>query len=79
MAFFTTSLLSLTVLRRRPPEPTNEREKLRRPRKPFPLWPVFLIPFAWAFSAALVALICSGVVGFVLAAVYNAAGFSFST
>jgi hypothetical protein len=52
---------------------------MRRPRKPFPLWPVFLIPVVWSALGALVALICSAAVGFVLAAVYNAAGFSMST
>lgn len=47
--------------------------------KPLPLWLYFLIPVAMAATAAFVSLISGTVVGFSLAAVYSAGGFSMST
>jgi len=51
------------------------RRKVKRP----PVWPVILIPIAMVIVAALVALVSATVVGFALAAVYSAGGFSVST
>jgi hypothetical protein len=54
--------------------------KVIRPlRKRPPLWPIFLIPIVVGAVAAIVALISGTVVGFVLAAIYSAGGFSMST
>ncbi|ORY34654.1 hypothetical protein BCR39DRAFT_513838 [Naematelia encephala] len=55
-------------------------EKRRRPRrKRPPLWPVFLLPVVMTAVAAVVSVVTGTVVGFALAAVYSAGGFSMST
>lgn len=48
-------------------------------RKRPPLWLVLLIPLGMAVVAGFVALVSGTVVGFALAAVYSAGGFSMST
>ncbi|ODN84957.1 hypothetical protein L202_00801 [Cryptococcus amylolentus CBS 6039] len=59
-----------------PPKPKIlERAKRKRP----PLWPVLILPLVATALAAGVALVTGTVVGFALAAVYSAAGFSMST
>ncbi|KAK4687384.1 hypothetical protein P7C73_g2742, partial [Tremellales sp. Uapishka_1] len=55
--------------------PPRKRPKRKRP----PLWPVFLLPVVMTSIACFVALITGTVVGFTLAAVYSAGGFSMST
>lgn len=83
MAFITT-LLSLTTLRSDPPDPADKSNAGRplggrRKRKRPPLWPVFLIPLVGSGIGAVLAFLSGTVVGFVLAAVYSAGGFSMST
>ncbi|WVQ77526.1 hypothetical protein IAR50_007212 [Cryptococcus sp. DSM 104548] len=52
-----------------------ERPKRKRP----PLWPILVLPLVATAVAAAVALVTGTVVGFALAAIYSAAGFSMST
>lgn len=47
--------------------------------KPLPLWLFALIPVCMAATAAFVSLVSGTVVGFALAAIYAAGGFSMST
>ncbi|WVR07949.1 hypothetical protein IAU60_004992 [Kwoniella sp. DSM 27419] len=51
----------------------------RRKRKRPPLWPILILPAAATAVSAAIALISGTVVGFALAAVYSAGGFSMST
>ena len=44
-----------------------------------PLWPLALIPVIAFVAAAIVALVSATVIGFALAALYSAGGFSMST
>ncbi|KAK8849784.1 hypothetical protein IAR55_005120 [Kwoniella newhampshirensis] len=53
----------------------SERRKRKRP----PLWPIFLLPVVSVSVAAVIAVITGTVVGFALAAIYSAGGFSMST
>lgn len=53
------------------------RRRLRRKRPPF--WPLIILPLVMSAIAALVALISGTIVGFSLAAVYSAGGFTMST
>ncbi|CAD6579754.1 MAG: hypothetical protein TREMPRED_002560, partial [Tremellales sp. Tagirdzhanova-0007] len=55
--------------------PMQPRLKRKRP----PLWPVLLLPLLMTSVAAVIALVTGTVVGFALAAVYAAGGFSLST
>ncbi|WWC92666.1 uncharacterized protein L201_007625 [Kwoniella dendrophila CBS 6074] len=50
----------------------------KKPKKP-PLWPIIILPIISLFIAAFIGLISSTVVGFALAAIYSAGGFSMST
>jgi hypothetical protein len=75
---------SLTSLRQsdHPPDnPVRGASMLhRRPKRPRPpLWPLLVLPVVMSFVAALVALISGSVIGFALAAVYSAGGFTMST
>lgn len=51
----------------------------QHPTKPPPLWPALLLPLVFSALAAFVSFISGTVVGFALAAVYDAGGFSMST
>jgi len=53
------------------------RRRLRRKRPPF--WPLVVLPLVMSAISALVALISGTIVGFSLAAVYSAGGFTMST
>jgi hypothetical protein len=53
------------------------RSRLRY-KKP-PLWPILVLPIVMAAIAAAVAAVSGTVVGFALAAVYSAGGFTMST
>ncbi|AFR94309.1 hypothetical protein C343_02380 [Cryptococcus neoformans C23] len=52
-----------------------ERPKRKKP----PFWPVILLPIVMAVVAGIVSIISSTIIGFALAAVYSAGGFSMST
>ncbi|KIR36587.1 hypothetical protein I352_01545 [Cryptococcus deuterogattii MMRL2647] len=52
-----------------------ERPKRKRP----PIWPVLLLPVIVTAAAGVVSVISSTIVGFALAAIYSAGGFSMST
>ncbi|WWD20408.1 hypothetical protein CI109_104884 [Kwoniella shandongensis] len=52
-----------------------ERRKGKRP----PLWPILVLPVVAVSVAALISIVTGTVVGFALAAVYSAGGFSMST
>lgn len=74
-------LLSRTVYRQIQLESASVSGILSRyqRRKRPPLWMILIIPLVMAATATLVALVSGTVVGFALAAVYAAAGFSMST
>ena len=64
----------------RPPSPRHDAPKRERPKRKRPsLWPVCLLPVIMTAVAAFIALITGTVVGFTIAAVYAAGGFSVST
>ncbi|KAK1923370.1 hypothetical protein DB88DRAFT_490942 [Papiliotrema laurentii] len=58
--------------------PDNGRIKRKKRKRP-PIWPLLVLPFLMLAVAALVALISGSVIGFALAAVYSAGGFTMST
>ena len=85
-----TLLLSLTTYRDNaaplqstdkppPSEAGTLRAKRRLRRKRPPFWPLIVLPLVMSTIAALVALISGTIVGFSLAAVYSAGGFTMST
>ncbi|RSH81246.1 uncharacterized protein EHS24_008683 [Apiotrichum porosum] len=63
------------------PLPRRARRKMSKyaSRKRPPMWLIAFIPLVMGFIATSVALVSGTVVGFALAAVYSAAGFSMST
>ncbi|OCF40674.1 hypothetical protein I317_05523 [Kwoniella heveanensis CBS 569] len=62
----------------KPPPIIRKNLRKRRKKRP-PLWPVLILPAVSVFVAAVIALISGTVVGFALAAIYSAGGFSMST
>ncbi|WWC73805.1 uncharacterized protein I206_107777 [Kwoniella pini CBS 10737] len=56
----------------------KEKERIERRKKP-PLWPIFILPLISVIIASAISLISGTVVGFALAAIYSAGGFSMST
>lgn len=52
-----------------------ERPKRKKP----PFWPVILLPIVMTVAAGIISIISSTIVGFALAAIYSAGGFSMST
>ncbi|WVQ95918.1 hypothetical protein IAU59_003017 [Kwoniella sp. CBS 9459] len=59
--------------------PIMKKNRRRRRRKRPPLWPILILPAMSVVVAAIIALISGTVVGFALAAIYSAGGFSMST
>lgn len=57
----------------------KDNRRIRPKRKRPPLWPLVLIPIGAVSIAAVTAVISATVIGFALAAVYSAGGFSMST
>ena len=56
----------------------SRKTRVQRRTRP-PLWPLALIPVIAFVAAAIVALVSATVIGFALAALYSAGGFSMST
>ncbi|WRT69821.1 uncharacterized protein IL334_006812 [Kwoniella shivajii] len=54
------------------------KKRKRKSKKP-PLWPIFILPMIVCLLASTISLISGTVVGFALAAIYSAGGFSMST
>jgi hypothetical protein len=54
-------------------------EKRTEKRKRPPFWPLIVLPVFWSAVAALVSMVSGSIVGFALAAVYSAGGFTMST
>ncbi|WVF68368.1 hypothetical protein IAT40_003133 [Kwoniella sp. CBS 6097] len=59
--------------------PIMKKNLRKRRKKRPPLWPILTLPAISMFVAAVIALISGTVVGFALAAIYSAGGFSMST
>lgn len=58
---------------------TAPARRTRARRKRPPLWPLLLLPIGAVCVAAVIAVISATVIGFALAALYSAGGFSMST
>jgi hypothetical protein len=61
------------------PPISSSTQHLKPPRKKPPLWPIFLLPIVVGLVASFIALLSGTVVGFTLATIYAAGGFSMST
>nr|XP_019043674.1 hypothetical protein I302_08255 [Kwoniella bestiolae CBS 10118]OCF22604.1 hypothetical protein I302_08255 [Kwoniella bestiolae CBS 10118] len=82
-----TIFLNLTTYRDKPATPTvggltsyphSEKSRRSKSKKP-PLWPILILPIISIVIASGISLISGTVVGFALAAIYSAGGFSMST
>ncbi|WWC95704.1 hypothetical protein V866_002569 [Kwoniella sp. B9012] len=80
-----TIFINMTTYRDKPSDrnrndPSLNKKKIARKRsKKPPLWPIFILPLISVVIASGISLISATVVGFALAAIYSAGGFSMST